>query len=112
MKKVQITTAAIKAEAQVIVLDVSFVSRIAKAQVELNSAVNNIKNAANYAHRMLDNKGNVCGVEDMVMQFKDINRIDRVLDIINEIYFAFNEDEDGTAPANISDNTFKGYECD
>lgn len=113
MRKIQLTTAPIKADAQVIVLNASFVSRITKAQTELKEALNAIKESVNcaleYGQTVIDVDTNVTiGATNARIMFKDVNRIDRVMDLINDIYFAMSEDEDGTADVNTNNNIPRG----
>lgn len=115
MKKIQIQTAEIKANAQVIVLDASFVARVADAHNRLNTTVKNMKERANEVlqgyRRCIarDSQGHNVAVE-MIVDFADINRMDVAKKLLDDIMFAFVEDEDGTAPAIEKDYTFEGAE--
>lgn len=109
MKKIQVTTAAIKAEAQVIVLNASLVSRIVKSHSELKNVVRNLKDEAqravdsNRAHK----EAGATAFYDTILLCSDVNSVDRVFKLLSDIVFAFDEDEDGTAPANDY-NSFEG----
>lgn len=98
MKKIQITTMPIKAEAEVIVLNSAFVARVAKSTAELTSTLNHIDRAVVSATKC-GNKYEIPGTNVVEYTFsttdRDIERLHTALTLISDIYKAFTDEDKG-----------------